>query len=637
MFFLLKHKYSLLLFFLLSCNVILAETVGDPFKMNSQSTYSIPIGKTFSQSDSINPFDSNSQIRALGITGNIVCKGHDYIVRIILEDANGKDYLVLESYRGVDDADVINLNNYGQETLLLNNIKPIAIKFFIKNAELHIDDINIQTANNPMMLPANKEAFTELRRQQAERVAKKINTYNAYHNKLWRAGVTPLSMMDYEQRRDILGASDDASTLGFEYYTTGIFEIGEPQAGYSEPKSKFIDHFDWRNRHGKNWMTPEKDQGNSGYCVAFSVVSATEALANIYYNRMLNLDLSEEKIACCSDPNRNTYQYGMYFKTALDYMKTNGTCDEIAYPFVDAPSPCRSDEITPNLTVAITNYTSIGKQANDNVKQALIQNGPLVSGIITNGKPRGINHAMTLVGYKVLAVGDTAYIINKDKIGEGVRLIEENDPQIGMTCWIFKDNYANHWHYFPVVFHDINGLNSTFSITGPIKVSGMSDKDILCEDADGDGFYCWGLGSKPASCPPDVPDEQDGDDSNPLIGPMDKYGYMESLDPALRDTIHIMEENNTYSCTNIYNHIVVENTTWTISKSMTFYNGATVTVKNGATLIVDNSSTLNNIQLIVEKGSHFAIKEQSTLKMLNVNDFNVPIGATLDLYNGNIE
>ena len=122
-----------------------------------------------------------------------------------------------------------------------------------------------------------------------------------------------------------------------------------------------------------------------------------------------------------------------------------------------------------------------------------------------------------------------------------------------------------------------------------------------------------------------------------MAGPMDEYGYLKSLDPAKRDAIQITAENNTYACAHVYNHIVVENTTWTVKEPMIFHNGATVTVKDGATLVVNNGAVLKDIRLVLEKGAHVIVDGQSVLKMLNAGEFSVPVGATLDLNNGIIK
>lgn len=43
-----------------------------------------------------------------------------------------------------------------------------------------------------------------------------------------------------------------------------------------------------------------------------------------------------------------------------------------------------------------------------------------------------------------------------------------------------------------------------------------------CLDKDGDGFFNWGIGPKPSSCPPCAPDDEDWNDNDPSRAIMDK-------------------------------------------------------------------------------------------------------------------
>lgn len=40
---------------------------------------------------------------------------------------------------------------------------------------------------------------------------------------------------------------------------------------FSTPTTNCVEEFSWRNRHGKDWLTPVKDQGESGYCTAVTI------------------------------------------------------------------------------------------------------------------------------------------------------------------------------------------------------------------------------------------------------------------------------------------------------------------------------------------------------------------------------
>ena len=63
----------------------------------------------------------------------------------------------------------------------------------------------------------------------------------------------------------------------------------------------------------------------------------------------------------------------------------------------------------------------------------------------------------------------------------------------------------------------------------PITSIKYTDANIVCEDRD--GYYYWGIGPKPATCP-NCPDEEDGDDSDPTLGPMDEFGNCRQLYPS---------------------------------------------------------------------------------------------------------
>ncbi len=58
-----------------------------------------------------------------------------------------------------------------------------------------------------------------------------------------------------------------------------------------------------------------------------------------------------------------------------------------------------------------------------------------------------------------------------------------------------------------------------YYIQTPI-ISFLNNYTVACDDKDNDGFYYWGIGPKPISCP-NCPSQPDCDDSNPFLGPSD--------------------------------------------------------------------------------------------------------------------
>lgn len=451
----------------------------------------------------------------------------------------------------------------------------------------------------------------------------------------------------------ILGASDASITNGIEYYDGGIFEFGNTTTHGQQTVSNgngslYVDTFDWRNRHGKNWMTPVKDQGNSGYCAAFTAISCLEAYANLYYNQKIDMDLSEQEAACCN--GTDSPYYGMIYYYPLQYIRNHGVCDEMAYPFTDDPlATCQSDMIIPNELVRISGYQYLYQKTEDNIKNALMRHGPMVSGFhaVDYSADYLLRHAMALVGYGTIHAGDSIkHLINygNPPVNHGlapVHCIQEGDPRIGKTYWIFKNSYINggvdNDQYMYILFDKLSQMITPYFITGSITSMNYTDTDIICEDADGDGFYYWGIGPKPSCCPAGVPDEPDGDDSNPLLGVMDEYGNLESLNPDERNTMFISSDLEEISAEHIYNHMVVmNNATWKIRNSILFHNGAELTIKSGSTLHI-KGGTLNKAKLNMEIGSSLIIEDGGVLTMPERYNFEIPYGCKLLIDEGQIK
>jgi C1A family cysteine protease len=90
------------------------------------------------------------------------------------------------------------------------------------------------------------------------------------------------------------------------------------------------DSFDWRNVNGTNWMTPVKNQGNFGSCVAFGVLGALEVYMKSYYNDSnWDIDLSEQHLFEFGGGTPD----GWYIDAALDYLEFYGTPEEWCNPY----------------------------------------------------------------------------------------------------------------------------------------------------------------------------------------------------------------------------------------------------------------------------------------------------------------
>lgn len=626
-----------------------------------ETCQTVPVNVDISNDYSFSPFlldKTNKTIAGLSIDGSFTRLNKHYLIRILLKDVEGKEYLIMESYREINDDYSGDFVNYCEETSYLDNIQPDSIRIIVRGARLQLTNIHFINSKSKESRSSFslQSAKKESRKAQVEEIVKRINRYNISHNKLWRAGVTGISLKNYEDKKRILNLGDEQLTGGIEYYVDGIFEIGELEDAITTrtaSASSFVESFDWRWQHGRNWITPNKNQGNSGYCSAFTAVAVTEAMTRLYYNRLVDIDLSEQEAACCNG-SFNPWK-GMTLSAPLEYIKNHGVCDEQAYPFVNSPSAanCRSSEISPNELVSIRNYFEVERSENA-MKEALIKNGPLSSSVKYWGYtnvPDSLyyrHHAMAIVGFGQLHVGDTIYHwIEDNGYGNGDFTVQEGDPHIGMTYWIYKNSYgedldsARHGYRYIIHYNYNESIGSSYYIQPLITSMKLTDNDIVCEDSDGDGYYFWGLGQKPSWVPNWVPDIRDGDDSSSSLGQMylsapytigeKEYLFPNSIPPLL------IQGDTTFDIRkSLYSHIVIApNATLNIQNTLNLFGRVTITIESGGELNIDGGVITNaNIDLAV--GGKLTIKNGGKLVMRTNTDFLTPKGALVEIESGSI-
>lgn len=187
---------------------------------------------------------------------------------------------------------------------------------------------------------------------------------------------------------------------------------------FQRPVSKKLPaSWDWRSVDSKNWISPVKNQGECGSCVAFAVAAALESHWRINEsNEKLKTDISEAGIFFIPERqcNPGDPRYGWTVTAALDFLIDEGACFENNYPYRDVNHNAELIEGT-ELSMKITGYDS--STSSKQMKRWLCEEGPLVSmftvyddfylfwhggakGIYSNvaGKIQG-GHAVTVIGY----------------------------------------------------------------------------------------------------------------------------------------------------------------------------------------------------------------------------------------------
>lgn len=481
------------------------------FKMAGTNPAKLTIDKSFNSTSILDLSGLiNTRINGLSVSADITLNGPESQVLFILQDNDYQEYLVYEMYDLLAAGTTVTINDLSEETAILDDIRPGLLSIEITDATVVLKGISYVRSDSPGLKSAISK--TELANLRHEEKIRQLNQNILAKGQFWAAGRTEISDLTYSEKKALFGES--TFPPGFEYYCGGIVETS-PMLKSATP-DRMTEKWDWRNRHGKNWLTPVKNQGSCGSCWAFAATGATEALVNLFYNQLINLDLSEQHLLSCSGAGTCN---GGYPATALNFIAKTGIIDEQAFPYSAADISCNNKSAQPSQQIKIAGKVDFGTTqwptTEESLKKMIIQYGPVSGGVYD------WSHAMTLVGWQVVKEGDRFYIRDIKKNTYWITITADN-PLIGTTVWIFKNSWGN-WGDGGYVYVQtpITNMAWTHALLNPVT-SLKQNFNVVCEDKDGDGYYWWGLGPKPATC--DCPDTPDGDDNDPTLGPLDEFG-----------------------------------------------------------------------------------------------------------------
>ena len=166
----------------------------------------------------------------------------------------------------------------------------------------------------------------------------------------------------------------------------------------------------------------------------------------------------------------------------------------------------------------------------------------------------------------------------------------------------------------------------------PVYSNVLTDQDIVCEDADGDGYYYWGIGQKPANCPYWVPDTPDGDDSNINLGSMDEYGHLDTLPTGITIKTSVTYSSNSSTS---YRLGIVNGGSLTITGTTTLTGNSKIRVCEGGVLVIDGG-TLQNANITMVPGSQLIVRNNGIINLASGKTFEVPEGVVVNIESGEI-
>jgi len=549
-------------------------------------TQIIQVDSTFNQRSLLtNLFDDFDTITGIKINGTIQFHSDSSLVRVLFIDNHSNEFMICEAYPLIinkGETTVI-LDNACDETCYLNSLNPSSIRIEIIDATLYIENFYIITEYRDGLANLQYNAKRAKDSIKIEAINENIKTLGMD----WTAGDNSLVRKYYWEKKLLFGTGYNLG--GYDYYTGGIFEFPWPSIIYYN-RSDLVPYFDWRNRHdatiegtpyydgdilGTGWITNVKNQNlwSCGACYAFSTVGLTEAFINLYFNQHLDFDLSEQDIVCnavvlgCS---------GGIPQDALNYIKTSGIRTEYCMPYQGTDFEPLCDEMnsnceTPDTLVSIEDFGFIPSNSNEEqIRETLINHGPLniVIQLSTN------RHSVFLVGYFVDPDDQSIIWIYKDSGGESV----------GDNGFIYTKNLN-------IVNNPMFEIN--YIVGDPaVNIVNHPAPEIVCRDADNDGYCNWGIGNeKPDGCPCEN-NLPDCNDNNPFVGPYDENKYCSCLLPYDPQNPETITGNQQWLNPVPIDHdiIISSGASLTIKEYVYFAPGAKVIVQPGGTLTIDGGT-----------------------------------------------
>ena len=162
------------------------------------------------------------------------------------------------------------------------------------------------------------------------------------HGARWEAGATFLTELPYNERKRYLGFEPPGG-LTLEEIEQKASELAGEHAAAGEAVG-YPASFDWRKYGGHNYITPIRNQGGCGSCVAFGTTATVEGSFRVQRgNPDLAVDLSEASLFycvarsqgrncgngwCAAEPSRPTRTSVFRTRRAIPYTAGDQACTQ---------------------------------------------------------------------------------------------------------------------------------------------------------------------------------------------------------------------------------------------------------------------------------------------------------------------
>jgi hypothetical protein len=525
----------------------------------------ILIDSTFTSDGEIFPFGPNDTIYGLSISGSVTLSSETSLVRVILTDNAGNEWMVYEAYPMIVTNTAFDIEEVCDETCYLEEFHPHSIKIQLIAASIVISDIScISTLyGNLAILQQQAKRSKDLEKVQL------MNQYITSKGWDWVADTNELVNRYYQEKVNDL--YNKYNLLGRDYYSEGSYYTILHDCIPQFNDNSIIPSFDWRAKHNANktsspyyfydnedatngWITGLRSQSCQA-CAAFASIASLEAAINLYANYQFDAErhvrFSERDAFVCSAYDAHVgcdCDDGKAINIILNKIEDDCVVNEKCFPQHDDESspycpgtipncsrPNTSKCQTPDWTVSICNYKTINlTEGNESqteranyLKELILENGPLI--IVRHPIPDDESHALSLIGFKF-------------------------NETTGKIDWIYKDSqparYFSEPLYLgyntnecPYIDNTVYAFDYNNDTCDPITITSWIEPTFKLiaqdHDFDNDGYYNWGIGQRPQHsypCGSYVEDEEmeDSNDDNDTIGPYEEDYSGRIIKPELK-------------------------------------------------------------------------------------------------------
>jgi C1A family cysteine protease len=285
-----------------------------------------------------------------------------------------------------------------------------------------------------------------------------------HENAGWQAGVTSVSQLSPEEQvlrlGYVPGPGEESLEARIQVAQANLAAAMAAAVGY--PSS-----YDLRNVGGKNFITPVKDQGGCGSCVAFGTAATVEGAFRVQRgDPNFAVDFSEAHLFyCIAKAQGRTCQNGWWVGPALDGFKNPGIVDEVCFLYTAGNQNCNLCSGWENRVTKVTGWHTI--TAPVQMKEWISTKGPLATCFTVYND---------FFAYKS---GVYKHVTGGVAGGHCVSCVGYDDTQ---GCWICKNSWGIGWGdngFFRIAYGEC-GIDSTmWAVDGVEETGWQTNKKII--------------------------------------------------------------------------------------------------------------------------------------------------------------